>query len=111
MSYYGIVNVAKKDLAKFMNEVKPSSALIDMSDEEWVAFEFESQTDFINAEKWVYSNYEFEMTDSGYAVGCIYYHKNCGYGFYCDKDGHEEQGFSSPVKAEDAFWDYFDEVA
>jgi hypothetical protein len=105
---YGIVNVNRKDVATFMNEVIPSSASIDLSDETWVGFEFESYFDFTKAQKWVYSHYDFDiMGDDKKVIGAVYYDKNVGYCFVCDEDGHEEQGFSRPDKAECALLDYY----
>lgn len=103
--------VSRNDVEQFMNEVKPKTAVIEMSSDADICFNFGTYEDFSKAQAWVYAHYEFEVLDNKEPIGCIYYHKNCGYAFYCDMDEHEEQGFSSPAKAEDALWDYYDSIA
>lgn len=104
---YGNVNVKNEDVATFMNEVKPQSANADMSDKNWVSFSFETYDDYTRAQKWVFAHYDFEISDAGKVIGNVYYDKGARYCYHCDVDGHEEQGFSTPFKAEDALLEYF----
>lgn len=105
--YY--VMVKNEDAARFMNEVKPQRATINMNNKDYVAFVFDSRNDdYIKAQKWSYANYDLEVTgDDDEVIGYVYYDDAVGYCFVCADDGHEEQGFSRPDKAECALLDYF----
>ena len=104
---YGIINVRRGDLERFLDEVKPEAISPNMSDKENIALQFDTYDDYSKAQKWVFSHYEFEIADGDNIIGCVYYEKSSGYGFCCYQNEHEEQGFVNPFKAEDALLEYF----
>lgn len=101
-----IINVCVRDLEEMLKCVEPEYRwTADYMDGD-LEIEFE-ECDGLRAQEWVYSRYNFDVRgDANEVVGCIYYDESVGYCFFCDDDNHEEQGFNSPEKAEDALWEY-----
>ena len=103
--YYETIYVSNEDVARFMNEVKPQSASIDMSDSAEVAFEFTNAADFERAQKWQYAHYPMYWAHN--PDNYIYFDiVKDSYG-YC-ANGKVVTGFNNPIEAEEA---YYSEVA
>ena len=105
--YYETIYVSKHDAAQFMNEVKPKTASIDLSDSVDVGFEFTNEDDFKRARAWVYGKYDFIVTADNCKIGTIFYDGSNDYCFECYDDEHIEYGYTTPAKAEDALLEYY----
>lgn len=107
MEKYYVIEINKADVERFMNEVKPSKVEVKMEKDSYY-FSFSTYDDYYKAEKWRYSNCDFEVEgDDGEIIGAIFYEKGNGFCFICDDDGHTETGYSRPDKAESALLEYY----
>lgn len=50
---------------------------------------------------------EFEIKDGDKLIGTVWYNEDVEWCYFCEDDRHEEHGFTTAQKAEDALLEYF----